>query len=224
MAACIGIVGGLGPEGTALYYRKLLSEIAAAAGAERPDLVIDHVWIDRFVALLRAGDEAAIASLFARSLGRLHRAGADRALIAAVTPHRFLDAIRKRSPLPLVDLVDATTAVVASAGFASVGLLGTRTTMTDPFFRERLQRAGVRVVVPDEAGIAWLDALIFGPLAAGEKNPAMRAELAGIVARMTAAAPVQGLVLACTDLGDLIDTALPTVDVIDCHVRAALAS
>jgi aspartate racemase len=224
MSTCIGIVGGLGPEGTVLYYRKLLREIASRPAAERPGILVDHVWIDRFAALLRAGDETGIAALFAGSIERLQRAGARKALIAAVTPHRFLDAIRSRASLPLVDLVEATTAAIVAAGFGSVGLLGTRTTMTEPFFRERLRRAGVRVVVPDESGIAYLDAIIFGPLASGESSPAMKDELAAIVGRMTAEAPVDALVLACTDLGDLIEARIPIVDPIDCHVRAALAS
>jgi aspartate racemase len=224
MSTCIGVVGGLGPEGTVYYYRKLASALAQVPAAERPGIVVDHVWIDRFVALLRAGDEEGIASLFASSLERLRAAGARAAMIAAVTPHKFIDAIRRRSPLPLVDLVEATTEDVVRAGLRSVGLLGTRTTLTSPFFVDRLRRAGVRVVVPDEAGIAWLDELIFGPLAVGRPTPAMKDELSGVVARMTREAPVDALVVACTDLFELMDPAARLVDPIDCHVRAALAA
>jgi aspartate racemase len=192
--------------------------------AERPGIVIDHVWIDRFGALLRAGDEEGIASLFAASLERLRAAGARVAMIAAVTPHKFLGAIRRRSPIPLVDLVEATAGDVAREGLRSVGLLGTRTTLTSPFLVERLRAAGVGVVLPAEPDVAWLDALIFGPLAAGRPTPEMKEGMAGVVARMTREAPVDALVVACTDLFDLMDPAARLVDPIDSHVRAAIAA
>jgi aspartate racemase len=222
MAPIVGVVGGMGPEGTVFYYRKLTAAFAALPPEARPGIVVDHVWLDRFAALLRAGTEDEIGALFAGSLGRLERAGAAVALIAAVTPHRFLPMLRRLSPLPIVDLVAAARDDVRAAGHRTVGLLGTRYTLTEPFFRGGLEEAGVTVVVPDGDGIERLDALIYGPLAAGEKTPAMRAEIAGIVVRMAARARLDALVVGCTDLMDVLETTLPLVDPIDGHVRAAV--
>lgn len=223
MAFTIGVVGGLGPEGTVHYYRKLAHALASVPADERPGIVVDHVWIDRFAALLRAGAEDEITALLGASLERLRRAGADAALVAAVTPHKFLARLRQRSSVPVVDLVEATRDEIVSSGRRTVGLLGTRATLTEPFFRGGLERAGIEVVVPDERGIAYLDELIFGPLGSGPATPAMATEVTAIVDQLRARASLDALVVACTDLMDLVSTAIPIVDPIDCHVRAAVA-
>jgi aspartate racemase len=223
MARTIGVVGGLGPEGTVHYYRKLAKRLASIPVEGRPGIVIDHLWMERFAALLRGGATRDIAAMLGASLDRLHRAGAELALVAAVTPHKFLDELRERSTLPIVDLVEATRDDVASAGYRIVGLLGTRATLTEPFFRGGLERAGIEVVVPDAAGIAYLDDLIFGPLASGSKTPEMANDVAAIVNELRARARCDALVVACTDLMDLVSTTLPIVDAVECHVRAAAA-
>lgn len=222
MQPIVGIVGGTGPEGTVHYYRKLTQRLAALPAERRPGIVVDHVWVDRFSGLLRAGAEQDAAALLHASLVRLQRAGAGLALFAAVTPHRFLETLRPRSPLPIVDLVSATCEDVRAAGHRVVGLIGTRLTVTEPFFRRALEAAGVEVVIPDEAGIAALDAMIFGPLARGETTPEMRAGIAALVGRMAARARLDALVVACTDLMDLMGDEVPLLDPIDSHLRLAL--
>lgn len=225
MQTTIGVVGGLGPEGTIHYYRKLTARLGAIPLAEgRPGLVVDHVWIDRFASLLRSGAEAEILALLGESLARLHRAGADLALVAAVTPHNFFESLRRAAPIPLVDLVEATRREVSRRRYARVGLLGTRTTLTGQFFKGGLERAGVAVTVPAPKEIAWLDDLIFGALASGPPTDAMKREMREIVRNMSAAAELEAIVVACTDLMDLMDGELPLVDPVECHVEAAVAS
>ena len=224
MAGTIGIVGGLGPEGTVHYYRKLARQVGMIPLDEgRPGIVVDHVWIDRFAALLRAGADREVTSQLADSVQRLHRAGAEVGLIAAVTPHKFFAAVQACSPIPLVDLVDATEREVTAAGYPVVGLLGSRLTLTDSFFRGRLERGGVRVAVPAEDGISCLNDLIFGPLASGTKTDAMKRDLREIVRKMAAAARLDALIVGCTDLMDLLDPSVPLIDPIDCHIRLAMA-
>jgi aspartate racemase len=222
MPSILGVVGGLGPEGTVHYYRKLAQHFSGALPVEaRPGIVIDHVWMDGFVPLLRAEAEVEIQRLLAVSLQRLHQAGAELALVASVTPHLFLGPLRKTSPVELVDLVEATQGELIAAGYRTVGLLGTRLTLTRPFFKSGLEQAGIRVVVPDEGGIAYLDGLIFGPLAAGKKTPEMRQELGELISTLAAEAKLDALVVACTDLMDLIESTTVLVDPIDSHIRLA---
>jgi aspartate racemase len=224
MARTIGIVGGLGPEGTIHYYRKLTGQLATIPLEHgRPGVIIDHLWVDRIASLLRAGADAEIAALLADSVRRLHRAGADTALIAAVTPHKYLGAVRESSPIPLVDLVDATEREVKAAGYRVVGLLGTRPTLTEPFFKGALERSGVKVTVPGEDGIAYLHELIFGPLASGAVTEAMKREVRGIARDMASAARLDAIIVGCTDLMDLMDSSAPLIDPIDCHIRQATA-
>jgi aspartate racemase len=224
MRSTIGVVGGLGPEGTVHYYRKLAARLGAIPfDEERPGLIVDHVWIDRFASLLRRGAEADILALLGDSILRLQRAGADLALVAAVTPHKFLEPLRRSAPIPLVDLVEATEREVSRARYARVGLLGTRATLTEPFFKGGLERAGIAVTVPAPDDIAYLDELIFGALASGPPTDTMKRRIGEIVARMSAAAALDAIVVACTDLMDLMATALPLVDPVECHVQLAVA-
>jgi aspartate racemase len=222
MSSTIGIIGGLGPEGTVHYYRKIAKHFAATLAVEdRPGVVIDHLWMERFVGLFRAEAESQIQDFLSASLMRLHRAGADLAMVAAVTPHMFLAEVRKESPIEIIDLVEATQQELISAGHRTIGLLGTRQTLTRPFFKGGLEQVGIRVVVPDEHGVTYLDDLIFGPLASGTKTPEMRRGVTALIRNMTLEEPIDALVVACTDLMDLVEPTTVLVDPIDCHIRLA---
>jgi aspartate racemase len=225
MRSTIGVVGGLGPEGTVHYYRKLAARLGTIPFDEgRPGLVVDHVWIDRFASLLRAGAEAEILALLGDSIRRLHRAGADLALVAAVTPHKYFEPLRRSAPIPLVDLVAATQREVSRARYGRVGLLGTRATLTEPFFKGALERAGIAVAVPAEDEIGYLDGLIFGALASGPPTGTMKRAIGEMVRKMSISSKLDAIVVACTDLMELMDTALPLVDPVECHIELAVAS
>ncbi len=129
-----------------------------------------------------------------------------------MTPHKFLEAIRNASGVPIVDIVDATRDELVTAGYPTVGLLGTRATLTERFFRGGLDNAAIVMVVPDERGVAYLDELIFGPLVTGSTTQAMRDEVAANVMGMSARAKLEALVVACTDLMDLVTPTVPIVD------------
>ena len=222
--ATLGVVGGLGPEGTVHYYLKLTERLRALPRDGRPGLLVDHVWMDRFASLLRSGAEAPVVSLLCDSLLRLHRGGADFAVIAAVTPHKFLAALRQASPLPIVDLVEATQRDILRARHRRVGMIGTRATLTEPFFKGGLERAGIEVTVPATREIEFLDELIFGALASGPKTPAMSRDVQRIVTNMVAKARLDAIVVACTDLMELVEPVLPLVDPVASHVALAVES
>jgi aspartate racemase len=184
-------------------------------------MVIDQVWMDRFAALLRDGAESEIEELFLAALHRVHRAGANFAMVAAITPHKFLANMRDKVPLPVLDIVEATRQTLCAAGYRKIGILGTRLTLTDRFFREPLEASGILVQIPDEPDIAYLDKLIFGDLAAGQETAEMRRQIAAIIDRMSQRAAMECIVVACTDLFDLMNTDIPLVDPIDCHIDMA---
>jgi len=217
MSITIGIIGGLGPEGTVHYYRKLIKYFGG--WVKRPGIIIDQIWMDRFASLMRDGAEREIEELFLAALHRVQRAGANFAIIAAITPHKFLANIQGKVPLPVIDIVEATRQTICAAGYRRIGLLGTRLTLTDRFFREPMEASGISIQIPDESGIAYLDKLIFGNLASGIKTEDMRSEIAAIIEKMCQQAAIDCLVVACTDLFDLLDTDIPLVDPIDSHIN-----
>jgi aspartate racemase len=221
----IGVVGGLGPDGTVHYYQKLTDRLRGIPHDEgRPGILVDHVWMDRFAPLLLSGLETATISLLGESLERLHRAGADVALIAAVTPHKFISALRRGTSVPVIDVVEATISAVRRARYTRVGLLGSRATLTEPFFRGGLERAGISVRIPAEADVTYLDDLIYGPLALGARNPEMSRRVPEIVRSMAAGARLEALVVACTELIPFVEPLLPVIDPVECHVAFAVNS
>jgi aspartate racemase len=225
MSLTIGVVGGLGPEGTVHYYEKLTKRLRAIPHDEgRPGIVVDHVWMDRFAPLILSGLDAASVSLLGESLERLHRAGADVALIAAVAPHKFLSSLRRATSVPVIDLVEATISELRRTRCSRVGLLGTRATITERFFKGGLERAGITVVIPGVRDITYLDELIFGPLALGKRPPAASSRVDEIVRGMMAGQKIDAIVVASPDLIRLVEPVLPLVDPVECHVAFAVNS
>jgi aspartate racemase len=225
MSLTIGVVGGLGPEGTVHYYEKLTRRLRAIPHDEgRPGIVVDHVWMDRFAPLLLSGLDAASVTLLGESLDRLHRAGADVALIAAVSPHKFLSALRRATCVPVIDLVEATITELRRRRCARVGLLGTRATLTERFFRGGLERAGIAVAVPAGRDMTYLDDLIFGPLARGARPSGASQRLDEIVRGLVTGADVDAVVVASPGLIELVAPVLPLVDPVECHVALAVNS
>jgi aspartate racemase len=225
MSFTIGVVGGLGPEGTVHYYQKLTKRLRAIPHDEgRPGIVVDHVWMDRFAPLLLSGLDAASVSLLGESLERLHRAGADVALIAAVTPHKYLSSLRGATSVPVIDLVEATISELRRTRSARVGLLGTRATLTERFFKGGLERADIAVAIPGAREMKYLDDLIFGPLARGARPADASRRLSEIVRSMMASVTLDALVVASPDLIDLVEPTLPVVDPVECHVALAVRS
>jgi aspartate racemase len=225
MSLTIGVVGGLGPEGTVHYYQKLTDRLRSIPHAEgRPGILVDHVWMDRYAPLLLSGLDAASVSLLGESLERLHRAGADVALIAAVTPHKYLSVLRRATSVPVIDLVEATISELRRLRRSHVGLLGTRATLTERFFRGGLERAGIAVTIPGPDEIVYLDDLIYGPLALGATPPETSWRVQEIVRNMMGAARLDALVVACSDLVGLVEPVLPLVDPVECHVAFAVNS
>lgn len=225
MSLTIGVVGGLGPEGTVHYYQKLMDRLRAIPHDEgRPGILVDHVWMDRYAPLLLSGLDEASVSLLGESLERLHRAGADVALIAAVAPHKHLSSLRRATAVPVIDLVEATISELRRTRRSRIGLLGARATLTERFFRGGLERAGIAVTIPAADEIAYLDDLIYGPLALGSTPPETPRRVHDIVRNMMAGARLDALVVACPDLVGVVEPVVPVVDPVECHVAFAVNS
>ena len=153
----LGIVGGIGPESTIEYYRFILDGYRArVADGSAPHLLIDSLDVNRGIAMLDADDLAGLTNYLSDSVERLTRAGAEIALIAANTPHLVFDEVQRRSPIPMLSIVQAACEHVRRLGYARVGLLGTGFTMRARFFPEMFTRAGVELVAPNEAEQAAL--------------------------------------------------------------------
>jgi aspartate racemase len=224
----IGIIGGIGPESTVDYYRAMI----AAYRERQPDgsypaIVINSIDASVMLGALMRGELEQVADLLVTELERLARAGAGIALLAANSPHVVFDAVQRRSPLPLVSIVQATAAEAARLGLSTLGLFGTRSTMQGGFYQDVFASAGMTLVVPDEAEQADIHDTYMNELVKGILLPGTRARLLAIVAQMKAREGIDAVILGGTELPLLLrdPTAsdIPLLDTTVIHARAIVA-
>ena len=146
-----GMIGGLGPESTIDYYRTILARFRVLKpGHGSPPILISSLDIDKGIAMLDANKLDELAEYLAAAAQSLARAGADFGFIAANTPHLVFDEVQRRSPIPLLSIISATTKHAASLGLKRVGLFGTGFTMRARFYPEGFAQAGIALVTPTE--------------------------------------------------------------------------
>jgi len=223
----LGIVGGIGPESTIEYYRFILDGYRArVTDGSAPHLIIDSIDVNRAIAMLDANDLAGLTNYISASVGRLARAGAEIALIAANTPHIVFDEVQRRSPIPMLSIVQATCDHARGLGLKWLGLLGTGFTMGAQFYPETFARAGLELVTPGEAERSFIHEKYIHELLKNSFLPETRAALLVIIDRMRKDDRIEAIILAGTELPLLLRGAepegLPFLDTTLIHVSAAV--
>ena len=221
----IGLLGGMSWESTLPYYRHINEAVRERLGGlHSARLVLYSLDFHEIEALQRQGDWAAAGTLLADAARRLESAGADFLLLCTNTMHKVADAIEAASALPLLHIADPTAAAIQAAGLQRVGLLGTRFTMEQPFYRERLEdRHGIQVLVPDEPDRAEVHRVIYEELCRGVVSEASRQAYRQVITRLVARG-AQAVILGCTEIGLLVradDAEVPLFDTCVLHAQAA---
>src|SRR4026209_2303534 len=161
--ARVGIVGGVGPESTIDYYRRILAAWAREDPSPTPSIVIDSLDVQRALRLV-ANDRPALIEYLVASVRRLAGAGGDFVAMTAHTPHVVCDGIGARSPVPLVSIVEVCAEEARRLGLRRLALLGTRFTMEGGFYATVCARQGITAISPREADRAWLHERYVGEL------------------------------------------------------------
>lgn len=224
---CIGLLGGMSWESTVSYYQALNRGVRAQLGGLHSARVllnsVDFAGIER---LQHAGDWPATARLLAAEARKLQDGGADFLLIGTNTMHKVAPEIEAAIDIPLLHIADATATKLRADGITRVGLLGTRFTMEQDFYKGRLQeRFGLVVLVPDEAGRERVHRIIYDELCLGEIRESSRAEYLAIIEEL-AAAGAEAVILGCTEIALLVgdaQAAVPLYDTTAIHAEAAVA-
>jgi aspartate racemase len=221
--ATVGIVGGLGPESTIDYYRRILEAWGRVDRSSAPSIVIDSLDVQRALRLVES-DRPALTEYLLASLRRLGGAGVDFAAMTANTPHIVFDELSVRSPIPLVSIVEVCAEEARRRGLARLALLGTRFTMEAEFYPRVCARYGVVVVPPTEADRAWVHERYVGELLTGEFRDDTREQCISLVARMRDEERIDGVILGGTELPLLLTTptiaGVPALDTTALHVAA----
>ena len=221
----IGLIGGMSWESTVPYYRiinETTREIRGGLHSARIALIsVDFHDVELLQRQARWSDAGA---LLARAATDVERAGADFIVLCTNTMHKVADAIERAVGIPLLHIADPTAAAISATGIRSVGLLGTRFTMEEPFYRDRLrERHGFHVVVPDPADRETVHRVIYDELCVGRIVESSRSQYRAIVDRLVARG-ADAIILGCTEISLLIganDATVPTFDTTLLHARAA---
>jgi aspartate racemase len=221
----VGLVGGLGPESTIDYYRRLIKAWEHVAPGSAPSLVIDSLDAQHGLRLA-ADDHAGYIAYLLGSLRRLAGAGVDFAVLTANTPHLVFDELQALSPVPLLSIVEVCAQEAGRRRLARLGLLGTRFTMEAPFFADAFARHAIAVVSPGEQDRALVHERYVEQLLLGDFREETRNELIAVVERLRDREHIDGVILGGTELPLLLRTAtiagLPTLDTTALHVAAII--
>ncbi len=222
----IGILGGMTPESTVTYYQHIVHRYQQRFGNHAyPEIIIYSVSFQRFEDWMETGAWDAIALALADGLKRLHAAGAELVVMATNTMHLLFDRLERDSPVPLLSIVDATVRAVERAGLNRVGLLGTRFTMEQPFYMQRLAQRGIATIVPDAADREDVHRVIMKELSLGILSDASRRRYLEIIDRLVARG-AGGVILGCTEIPLLVrqeHTSVPLFDTTTLHAEESLA-
>lgn len=224
--ARVGLIGGLGPESTIDYYRRIIQVWQESAPGSAPSILIDSLDVDHGIQLV-THDRPALVEYLLASAERLQRAGATFLAMAANTPHVVFDELARRATLPMLSIVEACAAEAVRRGFRRLGLLGTRFTMEAPLYPEVFARYGLAVVAPDERERTWLHERYIGELLRGDFHDTTREGVRELIRALRDRASVEAIIFGGTELPLLLRAetveGLPTLDTAEVHVRAIVA-
>lgn len=220
----IGLIGGMSWESTVTYYQILNRAVQQRLGGfHSARVLLDSVDFAEIEALQSSGDWDESARLLAGAARRLERAGADLVLICTNTMHKVAPQVQAAIGVPLLHIADATADALRAAGVDTVALLGTKYTMCQDFYKERLISAGIRVLIPEAPDVELINRMIFNELCLGILRDGSRRAFLRVIDSL-AQRGAQGVILGCTEIGLLIsqaDTPLPVFDTTQIHAARA---
>ncbi len=221
----IGLIGGMSWESTVPYYRQINETIKdRLGGLHSAKIVLYSVDFHEIERLQHAGDWDAAGAILAEAARSLAAAGSDFLVLCTNTMHKVAASIEAAVTIPLLHIADPTAVQIKQAGHSTVGLLGTRFTMEQAFYRDRLsERHGLRVVVPNEKDRDTIHPIIYEELCLGVISAESRGEYRRIMASLVAQG-ADTIILGCTEISLLVsqeDARVPLFDTTAIHARAA---
>jgi aspartate racemase len=221
----IGLIGGMSWESTVAYYRRINELVKARLGGlHSARLVLYSVDFHEIERMQVAGDWDEAGRLVAAAARSLVAAGADFIVLCTNTMHRCAAAIEAAAPIPLLHIADATADEIRDRNLRVIGLLGTRFTMEQDFYRGRLHHRGLDVIVPESADRDLVHRVIYDELCLGSIRAESRDAYRAIIERLVQRG-AQGIIFGCTEIGLLVsaaDSAVPVFDTTAIHAQAAV--
>ncbi|HEY5850680.1 MAG TPA: aspartate/glutamate racemase family protein [Lysobacter sp.] len=224
----LGLIGGMSWESTVPYYRLINQTVKERLGGlHSARLLLYSVDFAEIERLQMSGDWDTAGQVLADAGRALRAGGAELLVICTNTMHKVADTVEAASGLPVLHIADATADEILARGLQRIGLLGTRFTMEQDFYRKRLEQHGLDVLVPDDDDRGIVHRVIYDELCLGQIRDESREQYRRIIATLVNRG-AQGVILGCTEIGLLVgdaDASVPLFDTAALHARhAALAA
>ena len=220
----IGLIGGMSWESTATYYQLINESVQQTLGGlHSAKVLLCSVDFGEIEPLQSAGRWDEVARHLTRAAVTLEKAGADFIVISSNTVHKAAEEIQKHLAIPLLHIAEATAQALQEQDVSMVGLLGTRYTMTEPFYREKLAASGIETLIPSPEDVSIIDDIIFRELCRGVVTEESRQKRLAVMEDLKARG-ARGIILGCTELDLLVkeqDTDLPLFDTTRIHALQA---
>ena len=222
----IGLIGGMSWKSTVEYYRIINELINERLGAHHSaKMILYSLDFEEVAALQYNGEWDKAAEIIADAAKKVERAGADLILICTNTMHKIADQVQSRLQIPLIHIIDATAEAIKRMKVNKVGLLGTKFTMEEGFYKDRLKgRHGIEIVIPDPEDRERINEIIYNELCLGIIRESSRNLLKTVINKLTKKG-VEGVILGCTELPLIIekkDSPVPIIDTTRIHAEKAV--
>ena len=220
----IGLIGGMSWESTVTYYQVINEiikrELGGLHSAKMLLYSVDFEEIERYQA---SGEWDKSAGVLSDAAMRLEKAGADFIVICTNTMHKVVPQMKEHISIPIIHIAEATADKLKEQGITTVGLLGTKYTMTEDFYKTKLTQAGIRVLIPNNDDVNTVNSVIYNELCMGNIRQESKDSFLVIIKKL-ADAGAQGVILGCTEIGLLVkqeDVDLPVFDTTLIHAEKA---
>ena len=221
----IGLIGGMSWESSASYYRMLNEQVKQRLGglhsAECLMYSVDFEEIERFQSQGKWQEAGERLADVARSL---EKGGAELIVLCTNTMHKVVSSIEEAITIPVVHIADATAKEIHANHLHTVGFLGTKYTMEQDFYKERIADSGIKVLIPEAAERDMINQVVFDELCLGEILDSSKVEFQKVIQKLIDRG-AEGIILGCTEIGLLIqqnDAEIPLFDTAKIHVEAAV--
>ena len=221
----LGLIGGLSWYSTIVYYRTINQLTNERLGnSHSAKLILFSIDFEEFRILQEKGDWNTVESMLSGIAMQLENTGADCIVMCTNTPHLVADIVRQKVKIPLLHIAEETAKEIAGKKIAKIGLLGTRFTMENSFFKDRLLQFGIESIVPDQPDRDYIHATVFNELTRGFFKAETKNKYLDIINKLRKDG-AEGVVFGCTEFSILInpvDCSVPIFDTTAIHSRAAV--
>lgn len=223
----IGLIGGMSWESTSLYY-KIINEYISRkkGGLYSAECILYSVDFNEISSLQKSGDWKKCGEILGNIAKKLETAGADFIVICTNTMHKVVPDVEKYINIPVIHIAEATYNKIKQAGIKNIGLLGTKYTMKEDFYKKILFEKGLNVIIPDDDDMEYINNVIFNELCRGEIKHQSKEKFLEIVEKLKSKG-AEGVILGCTEIVMLIsqkDIDIKVFDTTEIHAETAAES